>query len=178
MSAIPSKRERRLHRWITVLSIAIPLVVAVLFTYKIPHVQPLWFLPPIYASLNGLTAVLLVGALLAIKKGKRGLHQRLMTSCVVLSALFLVLYVAYHLTSETTVYGGEGVLRYVYYFVLLTHILLSIAVIPLVLLTYAKAYIKDFARHKHWARYTFPIWLYVAVSGVVVYLLISPYYSY
>lgn len=178
MSALPSRREKRLNWWITVLSIAIPLGVAVLFTYKIPHVEPLSFLPPIYASLNGLTAVLLVAALLAIKNGKRRLHQKLMTSCMVLSALFLVLYVAYHLTSETTVYGGEGALKYVYYFVLLTHILLSIAVIPLVLLTYAKAYVKDFARHKRWARYTFPIWLYVAVSGVVVYLLISPYYPY
>lgn len=171
-------QKKRWNTGITILSIAIPIVVALLFTYKIPNATPLSFLPPIYATINGITALLLITAVVAIKREKKALHQKLMTSCILLSALFLVMYVAYHLTSETTHYGGEGSLRYVYYGVLLTHIVLSIAVIPLVLVTYSKAYLNDFVSHKRWARYTFPIWLYVAVTGVVVYLMISPYYPY
>lgn len=170
-------REKNFNKWITVVSIAIPVVVALLFGYKIPNAKPLSFLPPIYASINGITAVLLVAAVIAIKNGKRGVHQNLMTTCIVLSLLFLVMYVAYHMTSESTVYGGEGAIKYLYYFILISHIVLSIAVIPLVLRTYAKAYLNDFAAHRKWAKYTFPIWLYVAITGVVVYLMISPYYQ-
>lgn len=173
-----SLREKRFNKWITVISIAIPLVVALLFGYKIPNARPLSFLPPIYATINGLTAILLVIAVIAIKNGNRSLHQKLMTTNIVLSTLFLIMYVAYHMTSETTIYGGEGFIKYVYYFILLTHIVLSISVIPLVLITYSKVYLDDFESHRLWAKYTFPIWLYVAVTGVVVYLMISPYYQY
>jgi putative membrane protein len=174
----PSIKEKRLNRWITAVSIAVPLVVVILFGVRLPGVAPLGFLPPVYASINGLTAVLLIVALLAIKNGNRELHQKLMTSCIVLSLLFLIMYVAYHMTSDATTYGGEGWLRYAYFFILISHIFLSIVVIPLVLRTYAKAYLKDFESHRKFARITFPIWLYVAVSGVVVYLMISPYYPY
>lgn len=170
------KDERKIKLWITILSIAIPLVVAVLFGYKIPDAKPLTFLPPIYATINALTAILLVVAVSAIKKGKRKLHQNLMTGCIGLSALFLVMYVAYHMTSDATPYGGEGALRYLYFIVLITHIFFSIVIIPLVLITYSKAYLKDFEAHRKWAKYTFPVWLYVALTGVVVYLMISPYY--
>lgn len=171
------KEEKRIKIWITVLSIVIPLVVALLFGYKIPDAKPLSFLPPIYATINGLTAVLLVIAVVAIKNGKRKLHQNLMTTCIVLSVLFLVMYVAYHMTSDSTPFGGEGVIRYVYFFILISHIFLSIVIIPLVLITYSKTYLKDFVAHRKWAKYTFPIWLYVAVTGVIVYLMISPYYA-
>ncbi|MEN1785380.1 MAG: DUF420 domain-containing protein [Bacteroidota bacterium] len=171
-------REKRIKTWITILSIAVPLVVALLFGYRIPDAEPLAFLPPIYATTNGLTAVLLIMALLAIKQGKQQLHQKLMTSCIVLSVAFLVMYVAYHMTSDSTPFGGEGFIRYLYFIILISHIVLSITVIPLVLITYSKAYLKDFEAHRRWARYTFPIWLYVAITGVVVYLMISPYYAY
>lgn len=171
-------KEKRFNKWITVISIAIPLVVALLFGYKIPDAEPLSFLPPIYAGINGLTAILLIVAVIAIKNGKKRTHQKLMTTCIVLSALFLVMYVAYHMTSESTVFGGEGPIKYIYYFILMTHIVLSIAVIPLVLITYSKVYLHDFESHRQWAKYTFPIWLYVAVTGVLVYLMISPYYPY
>ena len=134
------------------------------------------FLPPIYATINGITAVLLVSALIAIKNGKRQLHENLMKSAITLSVLFLAMYVAYHMTSNATKYGGEGTLRAVYFFILITHISLSVIVIPLVLLTYVKAIAKRFDKHKKIARITFPIWLYVAVTGVIVYLMISPYY--
>jgi len=170
------KKEKQIKVWITILSIVIPLVVAILFGYKIPNAKPLRFLPPIYASINGLTAVLLVVAVIAIKNGKQKLHQNLMTTCIALSLAFLVMYVAYHMTSESTRFGGEGVIRYVYFFILISHILLSIGVIPLVLITYSKSYLKDFAAHRKWSKFTFPIWLYVAVTGVVVYIMISPYY--
>lgn len=170
-------RERKFNRWITVASILIPIVVAVLFGVKLPGVERLGFLPPLYASINGLTAILLSIAVIAIRKGNLKTHQTLMTTCIVLSVLFLVMYVAYHMTSESTTYGGEGATKYIYYFILISHIILSVVIIPLVLKTYAFAYLGKFHRHRQWAKITFPIWLYVAVTGVVVYLMISPYYS-
>tara|TARA_R110000765_G_scaffold73570_1_gene144194 strand:- start:3656 stop:4189 length:534 start_codon:yes stop_codon:yes gene_type:complete len=172
------KDERKFNKLIAVVSIIIPIVVAILFGVKLPNVEPLSFLPPIYAAINGLTAVLLLVAVWAIKNGKEKLHQNLMATNIVLSLLFLVMYIAYHMTSDSTSYGAEGVVRYVYFFILITHIVLSIALIPLVLRTYAMAYLKKFEDHRALAKYTFPVWLYVAVTGVVVYLMISPYYVY
>lgn len=169
-------KERKFNRLITVASILVPLVVAVLFGVKLPNVERLGFLPPIYASINGLTAILLCAAVVAIKKGHRKTHQNLMITCIGLSVVFLVMYVAYHMTSESTTYGGEGAIKYIYYFVLVSHIILSIVIIPLVLKTFAFAYLGKFQRHRQWARVTFPIWLYVAVTGVLVYVMISPYY--
>lgn len=175
MDSITSK-EKKFNRLITIVSIVVPLVVALLFGVKIPNVERLGFLPPIYASINGLTAVLLVFAVWAIKNGKKELHQKLMTTCIGLSVVFLVLYIGYHMTSESTTFGGEGVIRYVYFFILISHIVLSIIIIPLVLKTYARAYLGKFESHRKLAKITFPIWLYVAITGVVVYLMISPYY--
>ena len=169
-------KEKKFNRIITLVSILIPLVVAILCGVKIPNTEPLSFLPPIYASINGLTAIILVIAVWAIKIGKQQLHQKLMTACIGLSLLFLLMYIAYHMTSVSTAFGGEGGIKYVYYFILISHIVLSIAIIPLVLKTYARAYLKKFKEHRKLARFTFPIWLYVAISGVVVYLMISPYY--
>lgn len=171
-------REQKFNRIITLISILVPLVVAVLFAVKIPNSEPLGFLPPIYASINGLTAILLVYAFWAIKNGKRVLHQNIMSACIVLSLLFLLMYIAYHMTADSTSYGGEGMLKYIYYFILISHIILSIVIIPLVLKTYARAYLGNFEKHRQLARITFPIWLYVAVTGVIVYLMISPYYNY
>ena len=162
--------------WIKMVSVLIPVVVAILFTVRIPNVEPLSFLPPIYASINALTALLLVLALRAIKSRKRLLHERLMKVCVGLSLIFLVMYIAYHMTSDSTKFGGEGAVKYIYYFILLTHILLSIIIIPFVLITYVRAITNNFERHKKIAKITFPLWLYVAVTGVVVYAMISPYY--
>lgn len=171
------QKEKKIRTWITILSIAIPLVVVILFGYKLPNAEPLNFLPPIYASTNALTAICLVIAVVAIKNGRQRLHQNLMTLCILLSVAFLVMYVAYHMTSDPTPFGGQGTIRYLYYFILFSHIILSIAVIPLVLFTYSMTYLKDFEAHRAWAKYTFPVWLYVAVTGVVVYLMISPYYG-
>jgi len=173
--------EKKYNKWIVILSIAIPVVVAGLFGVNLRKmgydVEPLTFLPPIYASINGLTAILLVAALWAIKNKNIKLHEGLMKTAIVCSVLFLGMYVAYHMTSDSTKFGGEGIIKYVYYFILITHIILSIVVIPFVLITYVRALAKRFDRHKKIARITFPIWLYVAVTGVIVYLMISPYYA-
>jgi putative membrane protein len=173
--------ETKYNKWIVVLSVAIPLVVALLFGVNLRKmgfdVQPLSFLPPIYATINGLTAVLLLLAVNAIKNGKVKLHENLMKTAIACSVAFLGMYVAYHMTSDSTKFGGEGMIKYVYYFILVTHILLSIAIIPLVLITYVRALAQVFDKHKKIAKITFPIWLYVAVTGVVVYLMIAPYYA-
>ena len=176
MSTTDRKTQKKYNRWIVVLSIAIPVAVAALFGIRIPDVGPFMFLPPIYATINGLTAVLLITALWAVKNKKLILHERLMKTALIFSIAFLLMYVIYHMTSDSTKYGGEGIWRYMYFFILISHILLSIIVIPFVLITYVRAITGDFERHKKMARIAFPIWLYVAISGVLVYLMISPYY--
>ena len=172
--------EKKTSGFIVAVSIIIPLVVAILFRVKLKDfgidVPPLSFLPPIYAAINGVTALVLVTAVLAIKKGNKKLHEGLMTSAIVLSVIFLVMYVAYHMTTDSTKFGGEGLIKFVYFFILITHIILSIAIIPLVLIAYVRALAESFDRHKKIAKITFPIWLYVAVTGVIVYLMIAPYY--
>ena len=173
--------EQKYNKWIVLLSIVIPVAVAVLFKVKLKDfgfdVTPLSFLPPIYATVNGITALLLIAAVMSIKKGNKKRHELLMKLAIGCSVAFLVMYVAYHMTADSTKFGGEGILKYVYFFILITHIVLSIAVIPLVLITYVRALSNKFDKHKKIAKITFPIWLYVAVTGVVVYLMISPYYA-
>ena len=187
--------EQRFRFPIILVSILIPVAVAVLFTVKLKdfgiEVEPLSFLPPIYASINGLTALLLIMGVMAIKNGNQKVHKRFMTSAIACSVVFLVMYVAYHMTSDSTVYGDidgdkildakekiyAGSMRSVYLFILRSHIALSIIIIPLVLITYVRALAARFDRHKKIAKFTFPLWLYVAVTGVIVYLMISPYYA-
>lgn len=170
-----SKNDKKLKQAIWAVSIVIPIAVAILFTVKIEGVD-LGFLPPIYASLNALTAIGLIVAIIAIKRKNRKLHQRVIQVCLIFSILFLLLYVLYHMTSDTTPYGGEGILKMIYFFLLISHILLSMVVIPIVLFAYLFAWQGDFVRHKKWTKFAFPLWLYVAVTGVLVYVMISPYY--
>ena len=187
--------EQRFKFPIVVVSIVIPIVVAFLFTVKLKdfgiEVEPLSFLPPIYASINGLTALLLVMGVISIKNRNQKVHERFMTSAIACSVIFLVMYVAYHMTADSTVFGdidgnkildeteklNAGSMRSVYLFILLTHIALSIAIIPMVLITYVRALSAKFDKHKKLAKITFPLWLYVAITCVVVYLMISPYYA-
>ena len=173
-------KEKKYSKWIWLLSIVIPIVVAILFTVNLQKlgydVKPLTFLPPIYAAINGITAVLLFWAVAAIKKGNKPLHERLIKMCIACSLAFLAMYVAYHMTSIETKYGGEGIMRPIYFFILITHILLSIIIIPFVLFTFVRGISGSYERHKKLARITYPMWLYVAVTGVIVYLMISPYY--
>lgn len=171
---------QKYNKFIVLVSVLIPVAVAILFTVRLKdfgiNVTPLSFLPPIYAAINGLTALVLVAAVVAIKNGNRLWHERLMTTAIALSLLFLVMYIGYHMTAESTKFGGEGMIRYIYFILLISHIILSIAVIPLVLISYIRALTERFDQHKKIAKITFPIWLYVAVTGVIVYLMISPYY--
>lgn len=187
--------EQRFKFPIILVSILIPVVVGILFTVKLKDfgivVEPLSFLPPIYASINGITALLLIMGVIAIKNGNRKVHERFMTTAIACSLIFLVMYVAYHMTADSTVYGdidgnkildetekiNAGSMRLVYLFILLSHIILSIIIIPLVLITYVRALAARFDKHKKIAKITFPLWLYVAVTGVVVYVMISPYYA-
>lgn len=189
MSTVIS-REKKENRIIIALSIIIPIAVAALFGIRIESLPRLGFLPPIYATTNGLTAVLLVLAVFQIKKGNRALHEKLIKAAMIFSVLFLLMYVAYHASADATKFGDtnyDGIVseaeklalgnsRYAYYFLLLTHIVLSIVVIPFVLFTYIRAARGKFVLHKKIAKITFPLWLYVAVTGVIVFLMISPYY--
>ncbi len=167
--------EKRSKPWVIGLSILIPVAVAALFSIHVDGYDT-GFLPPIYATINAITALVLIAALIAIKNKKIPIHRALMTTAIVLSSLFLILYVIYHGTSESTHFGGEGAIRTIYFLLLISHILLSIIVIPFVLFTYIRALSGKFEMHRKLARITFPIWLYVAISGVLVYILISPYY--
>lgn len=167
--------SKKYNTWIVISSIAIPLVVAVLFGVKVDVELPI-FLPPIYATINAVTSIVLIVAVWAVKSGNIKLHKKLMKTAILLSVLFLIFYVAYHMTSDSTKFGGEGTLKYVYYIVLISHILLSIIVIPFVLITFVRGITNDIEKHKKIAKFTFPLWLYVAITGVVVYVMISPYY--
>lgn len=172
--------EKKYNIWIVILSVTIPLIVGALFGINLRDlgydVEPLTFLPPIYATINGLTALLLIIAFWAIRNKNIALHKTLMTAAIGCSIVFLLMYIAYHMTSDSTPYGGDGIMRYVYFTILISHILLSIIIIPFVLITYVRAITNNIERHKKIARITFPIWLYVALSGVIVYIMISPYY--
>ncbi len=167
-------------RIITVISVLIPLVVAFLLFFPLADALgnvDTRMLPHVNAVLNTATSFCLIGGLIAIKSKKRNIHRNFMLTAVVLSTLFLVSYVVYHATTEHTVFGGTGVMRYIYYFILITHIALAVVVVPLVLFAIYFAFTNQIERHKKLVRYTFPVWLYVAVTGVLVYILISPYYQ-
>ena len=159
-------------------SVAIPLVVVIL--YLIPGVETetdFTFLPLFNAIVNGTTSLILIAALWAVKNGQINLHRKLMGTALVLSVLFLLSYVTYHYLSESTPYGGEGAWKGVYYFILITHVLLAVAIVPLVLITTVRALTDKFDKHKKIARITWPLWFYVTVTGVIVYIMISPYYA-
>ena len=192
---VSNSKDKKYKKAIVVLSITIPLAVAILFGVNLRklgfNVEPMTFLPPIYATINALTAFTLIGAVMTIKQGNRKAHEIMMKFAIMLSVLFLGLYVTYHMTSDSTIYGDinhDGILqsaeaanlgfsKYVYYFILITHIILSIGIIPLVLITFVRALLGKFEEHKRMARYAFPLWLYVALTGVVVYFMISPFYA-
>ena len=134
------KNEKLKYKGLIIfVSILIPLVVLILFNVRLPNVEPLYSLPPIYATINGMTAIILIFSLLAIKAKKIKTHEVLMKVAIALSLIFLIMYVAYHMTSEPTPFGGDGYIKYFYYFILITHIFLSIFIIPLVLITYVRA---------------------------------------
>lgn len=178
-------KEIKYKKYIMLLSLAIPLVVAILFSVNLKKlgfdIEPLYSLPPIYAAINGFTAVILIAAIIAIKNGKRKTHENLMKLAIGCSLVFLLMYVAYHSTSDSIKYGDLnhdniisekensviGITKYIYYVLLISHIMLSIIIIPLVLTTYVRAWSEHFDRHKKIAKITFPIWLYITILSLI-----------
>jgi putative membrane protein len=163
---------------ITGISIVVPVVVTVLLyvpALRIAGFDP-YILPKVNAVINSMVSVLLIAGLAFIKAKNMRAHRLCMLSSIGLSALFLVSYVLYHASAEETRFGGQGIIRPIYFALLISHIVLAAGILPLVLFTAYRALKADYARHKKLARITFPLWLYVSVTGVVVYLLLSPYY--
>lgn len=136
----------------------------------------LTFLPFLNAVLNGITFILLIGALVAIKKKNITVHRRFIYGAFSLTFIFLVSYLIYHSMVASTSFGGEGIIRYIYYFILITHIILASVLIPLALITLTRGLNMDVEKHRKIARWSMPIWLYVSLTGVIVYILVSPYY--
>lgn len=164
---------------IIALSIAVPLIVVVLMylpgRYDIVGVQMGTF-PFFHAVLNFSTAVLLTLGYFFMKRKNYRLHRNIMITAFILSAVFLVSYVISKMSNDPVPYGGEGILRPLYFFVLITHIILSAVIVPLVLFSMYRGLTGEFEKHSRIARWTFPVWLYVAISGVLVYLFMAPYY--
>lgn len=175
-----TNKDKNISVIIWVLSVVVPVLVALLI--YVPQTGKLGdldvsFLPTLNAILNGSVAVCLLLGYQFVKNGKKDLHRVMMLSAFTLSSLFLVSYVIYHFQAPPTRYGGEGIMRGIYFFTLLTHIVLAAIVLPLVLFTIYFAYSNQIDKHKKLVKWTFPIWLYVALTGPLVYLMISPYYA-
>lgn len=172
------KNDTRAKRLIYSVSIIVFIAIGALGRYQLKgdwgfdvHVFALF-----NAIINSCVAVLLVSALIAVKRKHFLLHKRLMLTAIVLSILFLVSYTAHHLLAGDTRFGGEGTIRYIYYFILLTHIPLAAIVLPFILFTAYRGLTGDYEKHKQIAKITGPLWLYVAITGPVLYYLIQPYY--
>ena len=165
---------------IVALSVVIPVAVFVLMVlpeeYRVLDLD-VSSLPLFHAVLNGSTAFFLILGFLFVRKGNLKLHKTSMLSAFALSSIFLVSYVIYHYSKESTAFGGEGMIRYVYFFILITHIILATAVVPLALFAIFRGLTNQIDKHKKIVRWAFPIWLYVAITGVLVYLFMIPYYG-
>ena len=163
-----------------IIAITIFLPVAVAGMYFLPKSEDVSLvvksIPQFNAMLNATSFVVLVAGLVAIKRKKKELHRILMSLAIMLSGLFLVGYVIYHSQVESTEFLGEGIVKIMYFFILITHIILAATLAPMVLFTFTRAVKGDFVKHKKLAKWTYPIWLYVSLTGIIVYLMISPYY--
>ncbi len=174
------KNESLARGIIITISLLVPALVTILFYVAAPQVNigiDLKFFPMFHAILNSGTTICLLLGLIFIKMKNQKAHKVSMMTAFAISAVFLLSYVFYHSISEPTTFGGEGALKSIYYFILITHIILAALVLPFILFTFYRAWTADFQKHKRIAKITFPIWLYVAITGVLVYVLISPYYS-
>jgi putative membrane protein len=171
--------EKRGPAIIITISILVPLVVVLLMLmperYNFLGIDA-GLLPLFHAVLNGMTAVLLASGYILIQKQNRTAHRWVMTTAFVLSAVFLVSYVISKISNEPVAYPSDAPLRYLYLFILVSHIVLSGIILPLVLYTMYFAWNKKFEKHKQIAQWTFPIWMYIAVTGVLVYVFMQPYY--
>ena len=177
--------DKLIFRLVTIVSIVVFAIVSILQSHLITlfpkgAVVPDWvfFLPKLNAILNGTCSVLLIISLYQIKRGNIQAHKFLNITTFILSSAFLVSYIIFHATGIRTSYGGEGAIKFVYYTILITHIILAAVVLPLVLLSFYSGLKMNKERHRKLVRWSFPIWLYVTVTGVIVYLMIAPYYTF
>ncbi|GAB2783178.1 hypothetical protein GCM10027275_28840 [Rhabdobacter roseus] len=179
METLYLEKSQKYNRLINVVAILIPLVVAVLLGIRQKVDLGAWtkVLPHINGAINSVTTLLLLAGFYFIKQRNIAAHRRSMTGAFAMGSLFLVFYVLYHLSNESTPFGGTGFIRPVYYFLLISHIVLSIGVVWFVLRAVYFAYSGQLEAHRKVVKWAYPIWLYVSVTGVIVYLLISPYYS-
>lgn len=168
--------EKRLNLLAYVVSAVVLILVMMMRRIKVDVGIDFSFLPPVHASLNALAAVILVFAYMFIRKKNVQAHRRAIYAAMVCSALFLLSYVLYHFTTPETRFGGEGTIRYVYFFILITHVVLAAVILPFILLTFNRAYTAQYERHRKMARWVFPLWLYVAITGPICYLMLRPYY--
>jgi len=173
-----SKNDKRANLLIILFSVIVFVAVVFLSRIKLDVELPfdVHVFAKINAAINSAVSFLLLVGLLAVKRGRYHLHRNVMMSAMVLSLLFLVSYICHHLLSDSTSFGGVGTIKYVYYFILITHILLAAIILPFILYTSYRALIAEWPQHTRLARITWPIWFYVSVTGVVVYWMISPYY--
>jgi putative membrane protein len=173
-----AKNDKRANILIILFSIIV--FVAVVFLSRIKLELDLPFDVHIFARLNAAinstVAFLLLVGLLAVKRGRYALHKKVMMTAMLLSLLFLVSYICHHLLSDSTSFGGSGTIKYLYYFILITHILLAAIILPFILYTSYRAFVAEWPQHRKLARITWPIWFYVSVTGVIVYWMISPFY--
>ncbi len=173
------EKQQVYNRWINILAIAIPLVVAVLLGVRQKIYLGEWtkVLPHINGMINSVTALLLIAGRYYISRGNINMHRKAMTAAFILGSVFLVSYVLYHMSNDSTRFGAEEpLIRGIYYFLLISHIVLSVVVVWFVLRAVYFAFSNQIPAHKRVVKYAFPIWLYVSITGVVVYLMISPYY--
>lgn len=171
---LPLAKKLNIAAWI--LSAIVLLVVGGMRRIKIDTDIDFSFLPPFHSSLNALAAVSLIAALYFIKNKNIVAHQRCIYLAMGFSAMFLLSYVTYHITTTETKFGGEGTIRSIYFFLLITHVILAAGILPFILFTFIRAYTGQIDRHKAMARWVFPLWLYVAISGPICYLMLRPYY--
>lgn len=178
LTPVLKKNDKQARLLIITVSLVVFLLVALTSKFKLNI--DLGFDAHLFAAFNAVVnstvTLLLITAYVAVRKKNFELHKKLMLAAIILSLLFLLSYVAHHLFAGETKYGGEGTLRYVYYFILITHIPLAAIIMPFILFTAYQSLTGEYKKHKKLARYTFPLWLYVSITGVLVYLLISPYY--
>ena len=168
---------KKLNRIAWVVTVIVLLTVGMMRRVKIPTDIDFGFLPPLHASLNAITAVILVMAYIQIRRRNIEQHRQLMYVAIISSLLFLLSYVVYHFTTEETLYCVEGAIRYVYFFLLITHVVLAAVIFPFILFTFIRAYTNQFDRHKKMARWVFPLWLYVAITGPILYIMLRPCYA-
>lgn len=178
LTPVLKKNDKKARLLILTVSFVVFAAVVLLSKYKLEvdlgfdvHVFAL-----INAVINTAVSILLIAAFLAVKNKNYIAHRNLMYTAIILSVLFLISYISHHLLAGDTRYGGEGAVRYLYFFILITHVFLAAIILPFILFTAYRSLTGEFGKHKKLARYTFPLWLYVSITGVLVYLFISPYY--